>query len=810
MKILSLVAAVFIFCGVNLFPQSGKTSHTYSISGVVIDSITQEKIPGVTIIVLAGDNAKNPKGALSGSKGEFTIEDLSSAHPKLRLSIIGYKTKLIDSIAIGNQSKINLGTIKMQAGTVQMGAVEIKAARPMVEYRADKQVINMESVPGASGNVSDALRNTGIVDVDPQSNKISLRGKSGVNIQIDGKPLPNAEDLLTQMPASMIDQVEITTNPSAKDDPEGDAGIINFITKKGYSDNYSGSLTLYMNNKHMNYASAFVNLKKGNLNLYGSLNGGKGNFSNELDYDRTNYNSLSIHRIHSTGDGLRKGFMLNGKLGADYDYDSLNSFSISASYFKMKGSGHNNSFNEIYNNADTYIYNYFQLNNGELDNNTYSETATYKKKYDKKGNELVSDIYYSYLTYDTPNDLVTNYNYNSLAKTIHQNSTSLTKNKTLIAKLEWADPSWTLGKIDAGYNYTYRDRSTDYNFNDYIDSLQLWQQDANFSNYFQYKENIHAVYTNFGNKFWILDYRLGLRLEKILSKGTVVTTNQDFELNYSSVFPSLLLSYSISDRFQITFNAARRIRRPQMEYINPFRRINGPNDYTIGNPALQPTYTNLFELAFNPLLKVYYTQSSGRPVSITAIVQDTAYTSMVNNATTNTFGFEVMIPIINDSKFPIELPSWFSMGNIAFTYSKIDESSSYLSESYNTSRKAWNLNANVVLKVIYDINAILSLRYTPEIKDTRTVTNQKTFLSFTVAKEFMDKKLRVAIIASDMLNASMSETETFGTNYYLNNRFTNLNSQNISLAITYKFNDFKARQERQIDDGRDKTEGGLF
>ena len=107
---------------------------------------------------------------------------------------------------------------------------------------------------------------------------------------------------------------------------------------------------------------------------------------------------------------------------------------------------------------------------------------------------------------------------------------------------------------------------------------------------------------------------------------------------------------------------------------------------------------------------------------------------MVNNASTKTFGVEVMIPIINDSKFPIQLPSWFSMGNIAFTYSKIDESSSYLTESYNTSRKAWNLNANLVLKVVYDINAILSLRYTPRIEDVRTITNQKTFLSFTLAR----------------------------------------------------------------------------
>ena len=156
----------------SVFSTVGEKSHTHIQFPVLsVDSVTQERIPGVTVMLIAEDNIKNPKGALSGAKGNFTIEDLTIAHPRLRFSIIGYKTKVIDSINVGKQTAIDLGIIKMQSGTVQMNAVEIKAVRPMVEYRADKQVINMESVPGATGNVSDALRNTGIVDVDPQSNK---------------------------------------------------------------------------------------------------------------------------------------------------------------------------------------------------------------------------------------------------------------------------------------------------------------------------------------------------------------------------------------------------------------------------------------------------------------------------------------------------------------------------------------------------------------------------------------------------------------------------------------------------------------
>ncbi len=808
-KISWALCFVCVFISVLYSQPASKGIHPYSLSGVIIDSVSQEPIVGVTVMIVPGENKKNTIGTISGKKGEFLLENIKTTNPSVHFSAIGYKTKIIDTIQGGKSSAINLGTIRMQQGAVQMNAVEIKAARPMIEFLPDKQVINMEQVPGASGNVTDALRNTGAVDVDPQSNKISIRGRSGVNIMLDGKPLPNAEELLTQMPASMIDQVEITTNPSAKDDPEGDAGIINFITKKGYSDNYSGSFTVYANNKNMKYAAAFINYRKSKMNLYGSLNGGLGKFASGLNYTKTFYQSSAYHTLRSDGDQLREGFMLNGKVGLDYDLDDMNSLSVTANYFHMKGTGHNNGSNIVFDSTGTARYSYQLNNGGALDNNTYSGTATYKKKFDKKGNELSADVYYSRLTYDAPNDLSTQYSYT--ARPILQHAKSFTGNKTLIAKLDWADPTWSLGKIDAGYNYTFRDRSTDYNYSDYIDSLDLWQRDSAYSNYFKYRENIHAVYSNFGNKILGIDYRLGIRLEKILSTGTVVTTNQNFALNYTSVFPSLLLSYNLSERLQLTFNLARRIRRPQMEYINPFKRINGPNDLSIGNPALQPTYTNLYELAINPIVKVYYTKSTGRPVSITALMDDTiSVTSMVNNASTKTFGVELMLPIINDSKFPISLPSWFSMGNISYTYSRIQESSDYLTESYDINRTAWNLNANLVLKPYDDINAIFSYRYTPRISDARTVTNKKSILTFTLSKEFFDKKLRVAIIASDILKANMSRTETFSPNYYMDNRWTNFNSQNIAIAFTYKFNDFKAQQERQIDDGRDRTEGGIF
>jgi hypothetical protein len=808
MKKYILLCFLLSIGSLTVFAQAKKSHPVYTLAGTVVDSISGDKMLGVTVVVLGDDKTKAPKGGITNAKGEFRIENLTIAQPKLRFTVVGYKTKILDSITVDG-AVINVGTVRIQSSSLMMKSVEIKGQRPMIEYQADKQIINMEQVPGANGSVTDALKNSGAVDVDPSTNKISIRGKSGVNIMIDGKPMPMAEDMLTQMPASAIDQVEISTNPSAKDDPEGDAGIINFITKKGVSDNYSGSFTLFSNSRGMNYGATFLNYKHGAWNVYGSANIGLGRFKNDVDFDRTNYESALSRYQTSRGDGLRKGFMGNARVGVDYDYDAEDVFSLSSSLYKMKGNGHNSSQNAIYDSAGNFRSGYFLENYGELDNTSYSATATYKKKFDKKGNELTTDFFYTYLDYSTPSDITTSFS--GIPVSQKQRSSSVTNNKTMIAKLDYIDPGMSIGKVNLGYNFTFRDRSSDYLFDDYFATTDTWQNDTNFSNRFRYVERIHAVYADFSNKIWVFDYKLGARAEKILSTGLVENTNQSFELDYSSFFPSLLLSYPLSERFQLAFNISRRIKRPQMEYINPFKRMNGPNDYTIGNPALEPTYTNQYELSFNPLVKMYYSTSTGRPVSISAVVDDTVFvSSMVNNASTKSYGTEIMLPLINDSKFPIKLPDWWVMANITYTWSHTEESSNYLTEAYSIKRNSWTLNANGVFKTFADINAIINFRYTPETRDSRTITNDKSYLSFTLAKEFMDKKLRVTFTVSDILKANVYETKTNANGYYMVNSFTNVNSQNIGVSITYKFNDFKLHQERSIDDGRDKTEGGMF
>ncbi|MDR3665917.1 MAG: carboxypeptidase-like regulatory domain-containing protein [Ignavibacteriaceae bacterium] len=403
--ILALILIVFI-----LTPQNSAQTHT--ISGLVKDFNDGTPLQGVTVALYSRLNQKILGGTSSNEKGAFNLKsNYKEKNIVLRFSYVGYETKQVDSIDFKN-NKADLGTILLKPASIMKSAVQITGQKPMVEFYVDKQVINMDQVPGSqSGSVSEALRNTGIVEVDPSSSKISLRGNSNVNILIDGKPQPMADNLLAQMPASYIDKVEVITTPSAKDDPEGDAGIINIITKKEHHDNYNGTLAFYSATQQIGYLSSALNYRQGSLNLFGSANGYWGKFTKYNNGERINYLSDILHSQSSIGQNLTQGYMSNIKLGLDYDFDTLNLLSLTGNYNKTNGKMIISADNLIYDLSGAETYSYDTKDDGHGDFNNYNVSGDYKKKFNTKGHEISADAFFSTMVNSTHDLLTTQYNY---------------------------------------------------------------------------------------------------------------------------------------------------------------------------------------------------------------------------------------------------------------------------------------------------------------------------------------------------------------------------------------------------------------
>ncbi|MGE5412398.1 MAG: TonB-dependent receptor domain-containing protein [Clostridiales bacterium] len=784
---------------------------TRLITGKVKDQQSNTPLAGVTVVLLSKANEKLLSGTATNESGEFEIK--SSSKEKsiiLRLSFIGFETRQIDSLRF-RDGKSDLGEIKMRTSAIMTSAVEIKGQRPMVEYHIDKQVINMEKVPGSqSGSVTDALKNTGIVEVDPSTNKLSVRGNSNVNILIDGKPQAMADDLLSQMPATYVDKVEVITTPSAKDDPEGDGGTINIITKKNKMDNYNGSVALYSSTQEVGFGSLVVNYRKNKLNIFSSANGYFGHLDRNSNGQRLNYQSTSLHSQLYESQRTMKGYMGEVKLGFDYDFDSLNAFSLTGNYDKTNGKIINNSQNRIFNINDIQTYTYSLDDDGRGDFNNYTVTANYKRKINTKGHELSADAFYSDMINSMKDLLTTEYDYNPLYPALQNNINDI-KNRTLILNSDYVNPTEKYGKFEAGYKFTLRDRKASLDYSTFSYLSNLYNDSLGYSNTFKYKENINALYFAYTNNISVIEYKLGLRLEHTYTDGEQVTTGETFSTDYNSLFPSLGLSYKFNDLFQLAFNAARKINRPQMDMINPFIRVNGPNNITRGNPKLEPTYVNSYELKFNPILNIYYNTSKGRPTGIsTNILDSITVNTTINSALTKNYGFELTIPIINEPRFPIKFPEWFQMFNIRIAFNRFIEDGGYLTESYSIKRTNWKFTGNFGLKLWEDINTMIYYNISPKSQDERYHNGSTALLGMLISKDFMDKKLQISLNINDILNNMRPVNETYGSNFYSYNKTEYVKNQNIGISIRYNFNDFQNRQEKTIDDGRDKSENGMF
>lgn len=779
-----------------------------SVSGTVIDQDSKLAMPGVTVVALSKGTEKLLGGSASNEKGEFDIKGkFTEKEFFIRLTYVGYETFTIDSFIV-KDNKINLGTISMHASALMTSTVEVQGQKSMVEFYVDKQVINMEKVPGStSGSVTDALRNTGIVEVEPTTNKLSVRGNSNVNILIDGKPQPMADNLLSQMPATYVDKVEVITTPSAKDDPEGDGGTINIITKKEHRDNFNGSLFLYSSTQGFGFGSFTFNYRKNNLNIFSSANTYMGKFSRNTQSRRTNYQSSTLHSQTSAGDFVMKGYMGGLKLGLDYDFDTLNSFSITGNYNKTNGKMITNSFNENFNIDSVRTYGFGVNDDGQGDFNNTTISTNYKKKFNMEGHEITADAFYSDMTNSMKSLLKTDYDYMALFPALQRNINDV-KNKTFILNSDYVNPTAEIGKFEAGYKFTFRNRSAALESSNYLYSTASYEDTMGLSNIFKYKEFINAAYVTYTNKILILEYKLGLRTENTVTDGKQLVTGDNFSTNYFTLFPTLGLAYKINDLFQVALNASRKINRPQMEMINPFVRVNNPNEITRGNPRLSPTFTNSFELRFNPLLNLYYNFSNGRPSQMTIVDDSLTINTTINSAKNKNFGFELTIPVINEPRFPIKLPEWFSMFNLRIAYSRFIEEGSYMSEVYSVKRNTWWFNGNLSLKLWGDINATAYFFHNPANGDVRYHWGSTTFVGMMLSKDFFDRKLTLSLNVNDIFKSSNSVAETWGSNFYSYNKSEFVKSRNIGLSIRYNFNDFTNRREKDIDDGRDR-EGGI-
>lgn len=587
MKIFRLLPMIVLFCSFNLFAQN-----KVKIQGEV-------NVPFSSIRLFKG--AALITGTIGNEKGKFTLEVAPGVYD-LVIESIGY-----EPIKMANQSffsSINLGSITVKESNQTLNEVVVKGQKASMELNLDKRIFNVGTdIANKGATASEILGNLPSIQVDPEGG-IKLRGSDNVRILIDGKPSTlagiNGSSGLQSLQGNLIDKVEIITNPSARYEAEGMAGIINIVLKKNQNQGFNGAIETTTGYPENFGGTAIVNYRKNKLNFflnYGVFyrrTPGRGNIYQEV------YTGKQTNILEQRSQNNVRGLVNNVRGGADYFFNDKTILTASYIYRRTDVRRISDFFYLDYrgNIFNLYSDTYRQQDEKEAEpNGEYA--LTFKKSFAKKGKEFSADL--RYLDYwERSDQLYTQFGKKPDGTAINelsavQKALNDEFERQWILQADYVNPIGKDAKLEMGLRTSFRDM-----INDYIVTEK--QANGEFTvipglrNIFNYQENISAAYVILGSKMKQFSYQFGLRAESTDIKTELEQTEEKNPRNYANLFPSAHFTYSITPDNSFQLSYSKRVRRPTYNDLTPFVTFSDNRNFFSGNPNLNPEFTDAFEL----------------------------------------------------------------------------------------------------------------------------------------------------------------------------------------------------------------------
>lgn len=628
------------------FPGGGASSVIVGkISGIVIDSVTQKPVDYATIALSRSTQTKSTNGSLANEKGAFKIENIRAGKYRVTISFIGYVTKIIDPIETTlTKPDFNLGTIMLSPDSKMLSEVTVIGEVPVIENKIDKIVYNAEKdVTSAGGNATDVLRKVPLLSVDYEGN-VSLRGSSNVRVLINGKPsgvmASNIGDALKAIPADQIKNVEVITSPSAKYDAEGTSGIINIITKKNNLEGLSGSVNTSVGIRQNN-ANFNLNAKKGRFGLSSNVGG---NYSWPVT-SIISFNAEGNNFSNSqTGRNRTERLAGNGSISADYDFNNYNSINSSLKFSRFSFGTDGDNFATAISNGNTTSF--IRTTNSDFGAFNYDWNNDFTHKFKKAGQEY--SIAAQYTRGKSGNDYNTLFSNSSFQEI----STNEGINEEFTVQLDYVHP---FKKVvwEVGAKSIIRDISSDSRADQFNASNNTTTPIVGRNNIFDYNQDVAAAYSTFAftlaKKY---GFKLGGRYEYTDISGSSIPTNSipTFANSYGTFVPSAIVSRSFKNFQTVKLSYNKRIQRPSLSFLNPFRNVADPLQQSQGNPELSPEISHNFELGYSTFVKttvinasIFYRRTNDiiESISIPTTEGNNSFNlqSFQNIGTNSSFGF---------------------------------------------------------------------------------------------------------------------------------------------------------------------------
>ena len=798
-----LLFALYGYCSLN-FVHAQTSVSTGIISGKVLDEKSLA-FPYATIGLLSAKDSTAIKGTLTKENGQYEFKDLNMGNYLISIYVVGYK-KVFKGPYILNPAKTSyqIEAIKLSPDANQLKAVEIVKQKPLVERQIDKTVINVENSTLAVGNTAlDILERSPGVSVDKDGN-VSLRGKQGVTVMLDGKPTYLSADqlanLLRSMEGSAIKSIELITNPSAKYDAAGNSGIINIKLKK--NSNYGTNGSVFAGAGYGTYYKAngglSLNHRKEKFNIFGNVDYGRNKRFNSLDIYRVN-NTLQDQTIFDqTSDNIRNRINSNYKAGVDYFINDKNTIGFVFTGYNSNGDSQSDVLTLIGSTPAVSDSSVVARNLSDYKYTGMTYNINYKAVIDTLGQELTIDA--DYAKYDGVEDNAFDNIYLNAAGQpsrtpyLFQNGTPSIV-KIWSGKMDYSYPINKDMKLEAGLKASIVSTDNNYKFLNFNPDNNLWENDPTRSNQFIYDENINAAYLNLNRKFKSTSIQLGLRAEQTNSKGNSITENRVVKRDYLNLFPSVFINQDLSKNHSMGMSYSRRIDRPDYGALNPFINYVDLYTYQYGNPFLKPQYTNSFELSYsykktlNATLGYSHTSDVITEVLLSDTAKKTIFISNQNLATQDSYNLNI--------SSPLQITKWWSSNNNLTVYYNKFESPNLDNAPYESGRLAFNFNTNQTITLNKSTNFELSGYYVSKQVYGTLLIDQVYAIDMGLSKNLMDKKLNIKLAANDIFNLREGRITSAlsSQNYVVKQKWE---SQIFRVTLTYRFgsSNIKGARER--------------
>ena len=613
-----------------------------SISGTVVDGGDQKIIDAATVSLFKAKDSSLVKITLADKAGNFLFEHIPFGKYYLLATSTGHLQTYSPLLEVKNNSTVNTGALQLTNNIKTLSAVNVTAIikKPFIERKIDRTIINVDAaITNAGTTAMEVLEKSPGVTVDKDGN-ISLKGKQGVLIMMDGKPayLSGQElaNLLKNMPSSAIDQIEIMTNPSAKYDAAGNSGIINIKTKKnklkGLNGNFSTSIIQGRFTKTNN--SFNLNYRTGKINLFGNYSYSYWKGYEDLYIHRNFRNTITktLETIFDQQSNMQFSSQEhNIKLGMDFYANKKTTAGVVFSGF-INPSINNGVNTTLLKNAANVTDSIVVADNSEKGkSNNFSANFNLRHSFDSTGKEFTVDL--DYLTYyQVKNQFFVNSylnpDYTQRRPQGQLKGTLPARVNIYSAKTDFTFPLKKTAKIEAGLKTSYVTTDNDALYQN--NTPAGYVTDEGKTNHFIYKENINAAYINYNRQIKKWGMQAGLRAENTNAQGhqagNSTRLDSSFTKNYLNLFPTVYVSYEANKKNTFSINYGRRIDRPAYQDLNPFYYFLDEYTYQVGNTLLQPQFTNNIELShtYNGFLTTTVNYSKTKNVFTDVLKQITA------------------------------------------------------------------------------------------------------------------------------------------------------------------------------------------